>query len=107
MKNILYTIIFLFFFHFSFSQQTHSNESLPVEWDHVYGGNQDEFYPLIVQTADSGYLLAGSSSSEISGDKTQTSRGGSDYWIVRTDKKGDKLWDKTYGGDSTDQIGRV
>ena len=32
------------------------------------------------------------------GDKTAPSWGGVDYWLVRTDAAGRKLWDRSYGG---------
>ncbi len=49
-----------------------------------------------MQTSDKGYLLAGASFSGISGDKTQTSQGSWDYWIVRIDSLGNKVWDKNF-----------
>lgn len=47
-------------------------------------------------------MLAGYSASGISGEKSDTSRGYEDYWIVKLDAVGNILWDKTYGGDSAD-----
>jgi len=71
------------------------------EWDKRFGGNyEDELYS-IQQTVDGGYILGGWSNSDSSGDKTQPSWGafGSmDYWIVKIDSLGNKLWDKRFGG---------
>ncbi|QMU31026.1 T9SS type A sorting domain-containing protein [Adhaeribacter radiodurans] len=67
-------------------------------WDKRYGGSSEEILGSFTQTPEGGFLLAGNSLSGISGDKSQTSRGGSDYWIVRIDKDGNKVWDKTFGG---------
>lgn len=55
-------------------------------------------------TADGGYLLAGYSFSDSSGDKSEHSRGFFDYWIVKIDSNGSKLWDKTIGGDDYDYL---
>ncbi|MBK9638386.1 MAG: hypothetical protein IPO63_11415 [Bacteroidetes bacterium] len=44
----------------------------------------DDIYPIL-QTSDGGYILGGMSYSNISGDKTENSIGGIDYWIVKTD----------------------
>jgi hypothetical protein len=52
----------------------------------------------VQQTVDGGYILAGESSSGISGDKTQNTWGASDYWIVKTDSLGNMQWDKDFGG---------
>ncbi|MBK7971101.1 MAG: hypothetical protein IPK08_20465 [Bacteroidetes bacterium] len=37
----------------------------------------------MTQTNDGGYILGGYSFSNISGDKTENSNGGNDYWIVK------------------------
>jgi len=66
-------------------------------WDKAYGGNYDEYGGSIVETGN-GYLLGGTSYSHKSGDKTEISRGSGDYWILKLDKQGNKVWDKTYGG---------
>lgn len=74
------------------------------QWDKRYGGNSKEELFTVMQMPDSGYLLGGWSMSNVNGDQTQTSRGGSDYWIIRTDKSGNKLWDKRYGGPGDDEL---
>jgi Secretion system C-terminal sorting domain len=82
---------------------------LVKQWDYRFGGNQEEDLGAFLQTADGGYLLAGRSCSIISGDKTQTTLGGSgfpffDNWIIKIDSNGNKLWDKTFGGMSLDVL---
>jgi hypothetical protein len=48
--------------------------------------------------------LGGYSRSENSGDKTQASQGGIDYWIVKTDANGVKQWDVRFGGSAYDVL---
>src|SRR5262249_53538525 len=43
------------------------------------------FLASMQQTSDGGYILGGFSSSNTSGDKSEDSRGYSDYWVVKTD----------------------
>ena len=75
-----------------------------IEWDRSFGGlKQEEMYAMI-QTADGGYLLGGDSDSPISGAKTQGSQGINDYWVVRTNGSGNKLWDKRFGGSSREEL---
>ncbi|RDC64876.1 T9SS type A sorting domain-containing protein [Adhaeribacter pallidiroseus] len=74
------------------------------QWDKTLGGSEADFLYAMVPTADGGYLLGGSSSSPQSGDKSQPSQGGSDYWIVKVDNTGKKRWDKTFGGNGNDQM---
>jgi hypothetical protein len=52
---------------------------------------------------DGSFLVAGSSFSGISGDKTEAQKGGlRNYWIVKIDSKGKKDWDKVIGGNIDD-----
>lgn len=74
------------------------------QWDKRFGGSAEEDLRSVLKTSDGGYLLGGSSSSGISGDRSQASRGGYDYWLVKIDSNGTKQWDNRYGGDSTDDF---
>lgn len=71
-------------------------------WEKTYGGTSTDSLKSLVATSDGGYLLGGTSSSGISGDKTQSSRGGKDYWVVKVNSEGTKVWDKTFGGSADD-----
>jgi len=74
------------------------------EWDKDFGGEFADKMYAIKQTADGGYLLAGESASGISGDKTQPLVGNTDFWILKTDSLGTKLWDKDFGGTDYDYL---
>ncbi|AHJ96963.1 hypothetical protein Hsw_1368 [Hymenobacter swuensis DY53] len=74
------------------------------QWDRVLGGSSDEYVIDITQTADGGYIVGGWSRSGASGDKTQPSRGGIDYWVVKLDAQGRTQWEKTLGGSSNDYL---
>ncbi len=71
-------------------------------WDKAYGGSIDENLNCVSQTRDGGYILAGTSSSNISGDKTENSFGGFDYWVVKIDAAGNLQWSRTFGGTGYD-----
>jgi hypothetical protein len=49
-----------------------------------------------------GYLLVYQSAALPGADKTAPNFGGSDYWLVRIDAAGRKLWDRSYGGNGED-----
>ena len=74
------------------------------QWDKAFGGSNSELLRSVQQTSEGGYILGGISSSGISGDKTQPSRGFSDYWLVKLDATGAKQWDKTFGGSSGEDL---
>ncbi|MGV6828801.1 MAG: hypothetical protein ACWA45_05325 [Flavobacteriales bacterium] len=69
-------------------------------WRRYFGGtNNDRSYDVI-QTTDNGFLLVGTSESidvDISNPK-----GSYDFWAVKTDANGNKLWEKSYGGSEID-----
>ncbi len=85
-------------------------------WDKTYGGTGNEYaslvpalktikYVQIIQTPDGGYLLAGTTRSDASGDVSEPSLGGADYWILKIDANGTKQWDKRYGTPNDDRLG--
>ncbi|QNF31377.1 T9SS type A sorting domain-containing protein (plasmid) [Adhaeribacter swui] len=78
-----------------------------TQWNLRYGGKDQEGFTTILKTADGGYLSGGFSTSGMSGDKTQDNRGKNDYWIIKTDANGQKIWDKRYGGAADDYLNRV
>ena len=72
-------------------------------WDKRFGGSGEDLCKSVVTTSDGGFLLAGSSNSGGDGDKNEPSRGSWDYWAVKIDSNGSKVWDKRFGGSSVDQ----
>jgi len=78
-----------------------------IQWDKTIGGNSEDNLTAIIQTSDGGYALIGTSSSDISGEKTQNSRGGLDWWLVKLDANGNIKWDKTIGGSGNEYIDYV
>ncbi len=73
-------------------------------WDHRYGGSGLDSLVSVRQTADGGYILAGSTVSPIGGDVTEAGRGGADYWLVKTNNLGVVQWQHRYGGPANDWL---
>ena len=73
-------------------------------WDKTYGGSSWDYLSCLIPTADGGYLVGGTSLSGITGDKTQAFKGMSDMWVLKLDANGNKIWDKTIGGNRGDGI---
>ncbi len=72
------------------------------QWDRTIGGALSDYLTAIDTVSNIGYVLAGYSNSPASFNKSDSCRGQTDYWIVRTDKFGNPLWNKTYGGSGAD-----
>jgi hypothetical protein len=68
------------------------------QWDKTFGdgGERLDYAHVVVQTADGGYAIGGGT--------TSFGAGGQDAWIVKTDAAGTMLWNKTYGGATTDEL---
>jgi hypothetical protein len=65
-----------------------------VAWERAYGGAGDDIPNAMVQTLDGGYVLAG---------RTQSfGAGGWDFWILKVDASGGRVWQRTYGGKQDD-----
>lgn len=75
-----------------------------IEWQNTIGGSDNDYLYSIQQTADGGYILGGFSYSNISGDKTENSNGGQDFWMVKTDSIGNIQWQNTIGGNGGDAL---
>lgn len=73
-----------------------------IVWDHTYGSSEND--NLTAMIAANGQLyLSGESGGGVSGNKTEPSKGGLDYWLVKIDTAGAMLWDRTIGGPGMDQ----
>jgi len=71
-----------------------------VLWQKTSGGSAFDEAKDVQITADGGYIVLGSSSSnngQVSGNK-----GGSDFWVVKLDGNGLLQWQKTYGGSANE-----
>lgn len=78
--------------------------SQDILWEKSYGGKQADFLFDVIPTPDYGFILAGSSVSQKSGNKTEGNRGDLDYWVWKMDEKGDLDWQKTLGGAGQDKL---
>jgi hypothetical protein len=65
-----------------------------MEWNQTYGGADADGSSSLIQTADGGYMLAGSTNSFGAGED--------DFWLIKTDEAGNMLWKQTYGGAVSD-----
>lgn len=83
---------------------TQSALSQDILWEKSFGGKQADFLFDVQPTADYGFLLAGSSLSDKSGNKTEANNGNLDYWLWKMDEGGDLDWQKNYGGTGTDML---
>ncbi|MCW4010796.1 MAG: hypothetical protein NWF05_09285 [Candidatus Bathyarchaeota archaeon] len=65
-----------------------------VEWSKTFGGPNSDYGFSLVMTGDGGFAIIGIT--------TSFGAGHYDLWLVKTDAEGNKLWDKTFGGQNSD-----
>ena len=70
------------------------NKNGDLLWDKIFGGSENDEAHSVIQTDDGGYAVAGFTVLEDTGDR--------DIWVIKLDKDGNKVWDKTLGGTSED-----
>jgi hypothetical protein len=73
-----------------------------IEWQRTFGGTKDETLTCLEQTSDGGFILGGYSYSVADGNKTSENFGGADFWVLRLDANGNKLWERSFGGSDDD-----
>jgi hypothetical protein len=78
-----------------------------IQWQNTIGGSNEDELNSIQQTTDGGYILGGWSNSYLSGDKTEDSLGGFDFWIVKVDALGSIQWQNTIGGSGDDKLNSI
>ncbi|MFI5171499.1 MAG: T9SS type A sorting domain-containing protein [Chitinophagales bacterium] len=78
-----------------------------IIWQNTIGGLENDLSVIVAATADGGSVLAGYSYSGTGGDKSGSGNGVSDYWIVKLDPFGNIQWEKTIGGNGSDESAKI
>ncbi|MCD0472579.1 T9SS type A sorting domain-containing protein [Flavobacterium sp. JAS] len=75
-----------------------------ILWEKSYGGIHADYLYDALPTADYGFILAGSSVSDKTGNKEDDNHGDLDYWIWKMNEKGELDWQKSIGGNGFDLL---
>ena len=84
-------------------QGGHGQSLGQIQWQQSFGGTNQDSLRSTREIPDGGYILAGFSNSNTNGNKTSANLGGYDYWVIRLDADGHKIWEKTFGGTNNDR----
>jgi len=73
-----------------------------IVWTKTYGGSSLDWGREVITTADGGYMLGVST---VSNDgNVSGNHGASDYWVLKLDAMGTLVWQRCYGGTSSELI---
>lgn len=70
------------------------DESGALDWQKGFGGSGFDVLQSIKNTNDGGFILAGTSNSPNDFQKKDPCKGGTDFWVIKLDAKGEELWQK-------------
>ena len=99
-KKLLILLSLLFFTPFVIKA-----EELQMEWQKSWGGKSLDLFSNTIETEDGNFILfVRSSSKDIEG---LPNKGSNDIIIVKYDKDGNMLWQKSWGGNSDDILNNV
>jgi hypothetical protein len=73
----------------------HIDKQGEVLWSQSYGGSDNEMGNALAVMPDGNYVLAGFTYSY--------AEGSLDAWVVKVNHRGEKVWDRVFGGLSTDE----
>ncbi len=76
------------------------NETGGVIWQKTYGGNSFDNARSVINNANNGFFITGSSRS--STNDATTNNGQNDVWILKIDEEGKLDWQKSIGGSEVD-----
>ena len=68
-------------------------------WERRLGGTATDWATAITETRDAGLVAVGHTES--------IGAGGADFWVVKLDDNGERLWDRTFGGPELDYASAV
>jgi RHS repeat-associated protein len=92
------------------------NDNFTYEWSTTIGGSGQDIIHSAIKQSDGGFILAGTSNSTADGETNESERlygktapnySATDFWLIKVDQTGKKIWDKSYGGTSADQINNI
>ena len=89
----------------------HSNAQIVgFQWQNCFGGTEDEYIetksPNNIVELEDGYFILFTTGSD-DGDVQSGNHGGKDIWLIKTDRYGNLLWEKTYGGSRDEEAGSL
>ncbi len=71
-----------------------------LEWRRYFGGSNNDRAHAVAAAPDGGFVIAGFSESEDF--DISNSKGSYDFWVVKVNAEGNKVWEQSFGGSQID-----
>jgi hypothetical protein len=102
MKHII-SVVFFFFLLFKLLISNVYGQVLSPLSDVTLGSSGGDYLIKAIPTSDGGYFLVGFVNT-VNTDVSGPAQGRYDYWVIKTDAKGDKQWDRLLGSAANDFV---
>jgi len=102
-SHLILLFILMLASYVGFAQGTTPN----ITWQKTLGGSGSDVLKAMCVGSDKSIVLCGYSNSGTSGNKSNSSFGGYDYWVIKLDASGNVMWNKTFGGGRDDLASAV
>jgi hypothetical protein len=76
------------------------NEVGTLEWERTLGGTRFDAAQAVVESHNGGFLVVGNSKS--TDVDVNSNQGENDIWVIRTNRQGQMVWQRSFGGSSLD-----
>lgn len=80
------------------------DENGKLDWQKSLGGTGFDLLKSIKGTKDGGFILAGTSNSDMGLHKKDSCKGNTDFWVFKLNAKGEEQWQKTIGGTGQEEL---
>jgi hypothetical protein len=72
-------------------------------WQKTYGGYSEDYACSVSETTDGGLVVAAILNADYNGTVPVTYSDSMDYWVLKLNSVGEKLWENHYGGENADR----
>jgi hypothetical protein len=87
--------------------QSAYSQTYKVSEQYSYGGEEDDNAQDLIKTPDGGIIMVGSTNSKNSVDvgnsQAYRGNGGSDFWVIKINADGKRIWSQTFGGTNDEE----
>jgi hypothetical protein len=79
------------------------NETGNIQWQNNFGGTEDDFSKDVIEDTDGNFIIIGETYSfDLDAAENHSGNGLRDYFIIKVDNLGQKVWSRCYGGESNE-----